>query len=385
MADDPDDLEHLDPFSFTRPQEEDPMAQTQQEIAPNNPPLAEPRRVANPFGEAAPPARSNGAMMAAEQQREVAKVQAKLFIAATNPRNPIRAMEQITNDCCRLSLAEAATYTYQRGGSDIYAPTIRLAEVLAQRWGNIECGVEELSRHDGYSECRAYAWDLETNFTDEKKFQVRHWRDTQRGGYALKDERDIYEAIANFGARRKRAAMLAVIPGDVVEAALEQCERTMQARADTSPEALKRLADAFAEFDVTPAQIELRLGRRLEAIRPAQVVALRKIFNSLRDGMSEPADWFETPTVPLADPETKPAAEETKPADTTAPRRTRARRGNAETQSEPADKPSQAPASPEQPAPGAGGVPPAEPVNVGSQTVNPPADPGAAARRLNLD
>src|SRR5262249_48058642 len=155
---------------------------------------------------------------------------------------------------------------------DIHARPIRLAEVLAQRWGNIESGVREVARHDGYSECLAYAWDLETNFIDKREFQVRHWRDTRQGGYQLRDERDIYELIANMGARRKRAAMLAVIPGDVVEAALEQCERTMQARADTSPEGIKKLVDAFAEFGVTQAQIETRIQRRLEAIRPAQVV-----------------------------------------------------------------------------------------------------------------
>src|SRR5262249_38347346 len=150
--------------------------------------------------------------------------------------------------------------------------------------------------------------------------------------------------------------------------------------------------DAFAEFGVTAAQIETRIQRRLEAIRPAQVVGLRKVYNSLRDGMSVAADWFDA-NVPLADP-----AGETQPETGAAPRRTRARRGNAETQSEPADKASQAPTSPEQPAALGAGVPPAEPDNVGSQTVNPPPaspanqttggdtpateDPGAAARRL---
>lgn len=267
----------------------------------DRPPLAEPRALPrreganslNPFGagEVSTAVRSNG-LISVEQQRAVAEVQARMIIARANPRDPIRAVEAILNDCTRPTLAEHAVYEYARGGTDIRGPTIRLAEAIAQRWGNIASGIKEISRHGEYSECVAYAWDLESGYYDERQFQIHHWRDTRQGGYAVTDERDIYELIANFGQRRKRAVLLTVIPGDVVEAALEQCERTMTARADTSPEAVARLIAAFAEFGVNPAQIETRIQRRLDAIRPAQVVQLRNIYNSLRDGMSEAGDWF---------------------------------------------------------------------------------------------
>lgn len=285
------------------------MAETQR------PPLAAPRsatppRTANPFStdEIAANARPNGAgLIAVEQQRAIAEVQARMIIARANPRDPIRAVESILNDCTRQSLADAATYEYSRGGTDIRGPSIRLAEAMAQRWGNIASGIKELARHDGYSECVAYAWDLESGFYDERQFQVRHWRDRREGrggGYRLTDERDIYELIANFGQRRKRAVLLTVIPGDVTEAAVEQCERTMQAKADTSAEGVKKLVDVFAHFGVTQQQLETRIQRRLDAIRPAQMVQLRKIFNSLRDGMSDAADWFE----PIEAAETAEAA-----------------------------------------------------------------------------
>ena len=123
------------------------------------------------------------------------------------------------------------------------------------------------------------------------------------GGYKLTSERDIYELIANMGQRRKRAVLLTVIPGDVTEAALEQCGRTMEADADTSEEGIKKLIEAFAALDVTAQQIEARIQRRLSAIRPAQIVQLRKIYNSLRDGMSEADDWFEAEVQPPASTE----------------------------------------------------------------------------------
>ena len=248
----------------------------------------------NPFGSEVAAVRGPiGALANAEQQRVIAEVQAQMIMARTNPRDQKMCMDKILNDCTRVSLAEKALYQYGRGGAAVSGPSIRLAEAVAQRWGNLASGMREISRQNGYSECVAYAWDLETGYRDERQFQVRHWRDTKQGGYAVTEERDIYEMIANMGARRKRAALLAVIPGDVIEAAVEECERTLHVSADTGPESLKRVIDAFAEFGVTRAQLEKRAQCRFEAIRPAQLVQLRKIYASLRDGMSEPKEWFE--------------------------------------------------------------------------------------------
>jgi hypothetical protein len=158
----------------------------------------------------------------------------------------------------------------------------------------MECGVKELSRNEGYSECEAYAWDMESNFRDSKTFQVRHWRDRKSGGgYLLTDERDIYEALANQGARRKRACMEAVIPRDVVDAAVNQCRVTLKTKADTGAESIAKMLEKFAEYGVTKAQIEARIQRHVDAITPALFVGLRRIYNSLKDGMSIPAEWFE--------------------------------------------------------------------------------------------
>jgi hypothetical protein len=39
--------------------------------------------------------------------------------------------------------------------------------------------------------------------------------------------------------------------------------------------------------------IEKRIQRRLDAMTPALMVQLGKVYNSLKDGMSTIADWFE--------------------------------------------------------------------------------------------
>lgn len=171
---------------------------------------------------------------------------------------------------------------------------------MAQAWGNMAFGIRELDQRNGESTVQAFAWDVETNTRREVTFQVPHIRYTRSGSKRLEDPRDIYEMVANQGARRLRACILAVIPGDVTEAAVAQCEVTMKAKADTSPEGIAKIVSAFEQFGVTKDQIEKRIQRRIEAIQPAQVVSLKKIYASLRDGMSQPSEWFEQPEQPAA-------------------------------------------------------------------------------------
>ena len=251
-------------------------------------------RPTNPFGDAQIAARPNGGALAqSDQQRAIAEVQAAMMIARMNPRDPIAAMDRILNACSRPTLANAAVYTYNRGGSDVSGPSIRLAEAMAQSWGNMQFGIRELDQRNGESTVQAFAWDVETNTRREVTFQVPHLRYTRNGSKRLEDPRDIYEMVANQGSRRLRACILAVIPGDVTEAAVAQCETTMHTTADTSPEAVQKLVKAFAEFGVTKEQIEKRIQRRADAIQPAQIVGLRKVYASLRDGMSAAGDWFD--------------------------------------------------------------------------------------------
>lgn len=272
----------------------------------------EPEQQINPFANAPVVAKQSGTIAEAAVQREVAEVQAAMVIAKRFPRDQIVAMDKILQACTRPSLAESALYQYSRGGSDITGPSIRLAEVMAQGWGNVLCGVTELGRHEGRSECLSYAWDLETNFRDDKRFSVRHWRDTKKGGYAITDERDVYELIANMGARRKRACILTVIPGDVVEAAIRQCEVTMKTKIQITPDFITGLIATFATHGVTKEHIEKRIQRRIDSITPALAAQLKKIHNSLKDGMSTPADWFE---VAASEPIVEGPKSKSKPVD----------------------------------------------------------------------
>jgi len=268
------------------------------------------------------PSQPQGALAQIESSRAVQEVQAAIMIAKSFPRDEKAALDRILNACTRPGLANAAVYQYARGGTDITGPSIRLAEAIAQNWGNLQFGIRELTQANGESTVEAFAWDVEHNIRQTKTFQVPHVRYTKHGGNkALNDPRDIYELVANNGARRLRACILGVIPGDVVEEALRQCETTMAADADTSPEAQAKIIAAFSKFGVTKEQIEKRIQRRMDSITAAQVVGLRKIMVSLKDGMSKAEEWFaaegpkmaEKPLDPMEPVTPKPKKSEPEP------------------------------------------------------------------------
>jgi hypothetical protein len=232
------------------------------------------------------------------QSRELAETQTKYVMAERFPRDERVAMDRILNAFSRSGLAERSQYQFSRGGTDIAGPSIHAAQSIAQGWGNVEFGWRELARGIGadgkpYSEVEAFAVDLQSRVPSRITFIVPHWRDTKSGGYKLKDERDIYELCANQAQRRKRACILSVVPQDVIDSAMEQAGTTLQAKADTSAEAMAKMLAAFSEFGVAKEHIEKRIQRRLDAITPAQVVSLKRIYASLRDDMSAPSEWFD--------------------------------------------------------------------------------------------
>ena len=241
-------------------------------------------------------AETSGAAQA--QAREMAEMQTKFLMAERFPRDERRAMDGVLNTFSRKTMAEMACYAFAKGGSSVSGLSVHSMQAIAQQWGNMEFGWSEVSRGTGadgvpFSEVRAFAWDLQTRTCRPLQFIVRHWRDTKSGGYKLKDEREIYELCANMAQRRVRSCLEAVIPRDVQEAAEQQAAATLRASADTSPEAVTKMLAAFAPFGVTKEHIEKRIQRRMDAIEPAQVVMLKRVYASLRDEISTPGEWFD--------------------------------------------------------------------------------------------
>jgi hypothetical protein len=218
-----------------------------------------------------------------------------VIMARQFPRDKRQSLDRILEDCTRPTLAEAATYEFPRGGSKVSGPSIRLAECIAQNWGNMDYGFMELENgKKNESTVLAYAWDLETNTRQSKMFTVKHVRESQGGSKPLTSERDIYEMIANQAARRVRSCILALIPGDVIDAALKQCDVTLAAQnqgASTQDLVAKLLGAFQAEYDITPDMVSGYIGKNVEAFTDKDLTHLRRIYTSLKEGIVG-SDYF---------------------------------------------------------------------------------------------
>ncbi|OMF17197.1 hypothetical protein BK131_04320 [Paenibacillus amylolyticus] len=239
-----------------------------------------------------PQARSVAAEMVSTRQSE--QVKAALFSAKQFPRDQQAAFNRIMQACQRKKLAEEASYEFPKGGSKVTGPSIRLAEVLAQNWGNMEYGVIELEQVGGVSKMEAYAWDIETNTRRSMIFNVSHERKAKGRINKLDDPRDIYELTANMGSRRVRACILGVIPGDIVDAAVERCQKTLKdGYTEPLTDRIRKALQQFQEkYGVSKEMLEDYIGCGQDAFTENDFLKIAGIWRSLSDNMAKREDYF---------------------------------------------------------------------------------------------
>lgn len=227
--------------------------------------------------------------------REAQEVQVAMVAAKKFPRDIYGAYNRIIQDCQRQTLAEKAMYEYPRGNQVVTGPSIHLARAMARNWGNLDSGFKVLEQSAKESTVMAYCWDLETNYRETKVFAVKHVRETKKGAYPLTDSRDIYELIANQAARRERACILSVIPGDVVDAAIGQCNVTLSGGSKMPlVDMIRTLEQKFLEnYGVTAEMLETYIGCKKEAFSQQSVVRLKNVYNTLRDGSASVEQYFD--------------------------------------------------------------------------------------------
>lgn len=251
---------------------------------------------------------STAVPVSVEQTRALQEVQGALVIAQKFPRNEMQCFQNILETCKRKRFAAQALYAYPRGGTIVRGPSIRMAELIKQKWRNIVSGVREMDQENGRSTFMAYAWDLETNTRVEKVFVVPHKRFTRQGTTTLTDPRDIYEAVANVAARRERACILALVPVDIIEDAVDQVNATLAAdAAEGLPDRIKKMVKVFKEISVSVKMVEARLEHKVEDITAEEMVDLMAIYKSLRDNFKKRSDYF-TVEGPVMDADTEQAA-----------------------------------------------------------------------------
>lgn len=220
-----------------------------------------------------------------EQERAIAEAQGQMTLAKRFPRDLNGAHAELMVACKSAAFAAVAFYAKPQGGSTVSGPSIRMAEQIAQVFGNFQYGHRELSRDNKKSEVEIYAWDMEKNNYNKRQITVMHVRDTREGPKPLRDQADIDMRINNVASKQARGLILAMMPKWLVEDAVQECRKTLAGKNDEPIESrVRKMAQAFAKFGVTAERLEKHLGHKLDQVTLDELVDLTGIHNSLRDG-----------------------------------------------------------------------------------------------------
>lgn len=227
----------------------------------------------------------NAGAVAIESERAIAEAQGQLILAKRFPRDLNAAYAELMEACKMPAMANVAFYALPRGGKTISGPSVRLAEEIARVYGNFEYGHRELSRTAGKSEVEVYAWDKQTNNRSIRQITVMHTLDTKDGPRPLRDQKDVDDKIANVASKQVRGRILAMMPKWMVEAAMEECRKTL---AGTNDEPIsvrvRKMTQAFAKFGVNVDHIERKVGHKLDDITADELVDLLAVYNSIKEG-----------------------------------------------------------------------------------------------------
>jgi len=258
-------------------------------------------------------------LLAAESSRYIAEIQGQMTLAKKFPRKHSEFMPDILEACKSKSLASISAYLFPKGGTTITGPSIRLAEVVAQNYGNLDFGIKVLQETSTKSLIQSYCYDLQKNVRSQKVFEVKHQIKLKNGSMKiLSDPREIYEHQANYGTRRLRACIMGIIPRDIFDQAQEQCEKTNTGDGKTPiKDKILEMIKAFETLGVTKEMIEARLQHNIDATDWPEISTLQKIWTSLKDNMAKRSDFFDLPKAEAAKENSPDDLKESLKAETT--------------------------------------------------------------------
>lgn len=266
-------------------------------------------------------AETSASAIAAQQ---TAMVQAAYIMAERRPRDFDQIRVTLLKTCRRPRFAEAARYLKpvgkekdKRTGEWVEkiaeGLSIRFAEEAARSMGNLR--IDSYTVYDDPKKkiVKFVVLDLESNtewsktVTIEKTTERRQLkRDQQAIGQRMNSYSElvfVVEATQEEITKREgaeaskgwRDGILKNIPADIKEECLDKIRETILSDAAEDPEQKKKnMIDAFASIGVEPAHLREYVGHDLATLSPHEIVELRGVYASIKEGETTWAAVSET-------------------------------------------------------------------------------------------
>lgn len=218
-------------------------------------------------------------------QQDKAAIDVQISTAKAYPRNIKRAIDNsiaiVTMD---KETASTCTYAVPRDGKAITGPSVHLAKILAQNWGNLRVEAKVVGIDIKHITSQAVCWDLENNLGI--KVEVKRSIMTRKGRMS-DDMITVTGNAANSIALRN--AVLSVIPKAIVDKVYNEAKHKITGDVSDKTKLLarrKQVVDGLKDtYSLTEAEILGAVGKAaIDHLTSDDLVVLIGIGTAIKDG-----------------------------------------------------------------------------------------------------
>lgn len=186
-------------------------------------------------------------------------------------------------------VAESCMYSLPRGGKILTGPSVRLAEIIASRWGNLHVGARVIDETESVVIAQAIAWDLQHNL----RITVEAQRGIKKSNGRRYDDDMIRVTGMAAMAIARRNVIFTVVPRAYVDQIYNEARACAVGDAKTLAERREDWLARLSKMGVSPERVFARLGIAGAAdITLDHGVTLIGLSNAIRKGESQVDEAF---------------------------------------------------------------------------------------------
>lgn len=228
------------------------------------------------------------------EAQERAAIDTQVATAKKYPRNLARVRQNsVAIATMTRETAESCRYVKPVGGKNIVGPSVHLARIVCQQYGNIRVQQRIKQITDRTIIAEAVAFDMETNYAVcvEARRSILDKKGNRYTESVIETNAMAILAIA------ERNALLKVIPKSIIDNVYDEAFRCAQGDLSDNAKLQQAKEKAFEyfknEYNATEEEICIAAGvKTKEAIHAEQIATLRGLIQALKDKEVTPDELF---------------------------------------------------------------------------------------------
>lgn len=224
------------------------------------------------------------------------------------PRNIDKYREAVLREAslCGEDFEYSWTVNGKGGRQLVQGVSIDGALIMLRNYGNCALETEEVKELETPSHWvfRSTFYDYETGFTYERCFQQRKSQDV--GMKDVERARDMTYQIGQ--SKSQRNTVVKAMPVWLVRDACDAARTAAESKIKDVPGKAKEAIASFEKNGVSRAQLEAKLGSKMEVWTPRDILTLRAIVKAIKDKETTLENEFPPLAVAVPEPPPAPAA-----------------------------------------------------------------------------